>query len=453
MKPVELYPIADDVMKSCMRLGADEAVIVAQTNNSRMLKFVNNQIEINKVWSETNAGVIVVKDKKIAFTSIKDCSKPGIEATVKKLIDFANLLEPSTEYRGIAHGPFEYKNVDRTFDEKIGGIGDKSVDIIESAINSALEQGAKRTTGVLNYGLTETLLRTSHNVEVYDKGSSISLSIRALIGKEESGHRVCSARVMEDFDPVKTGEEAGRIACMARNPRKISSGKYTVLFDKLPFANLVNQVMLSSPATAVESGLSFLQGKLDQKVASGLFTMWDDGRVPGGFASSMCDEEGVPTQRTTVIDEGVLKTYLHNTSTAAKYNTKTTANAGIIAPNPTNGVVKEGDMGFDEMISSIKKGLYVTNMWYLRFQNYLTGDFSTIPRDGIFYILDGEIKHPTTGIRISDNMLNILGNISAIGKDAEQIRSWDVELPVFTPAAIVDGVNITKSAFQKPAET
>lgn len=453
MKPVELEQISDTIMNSCMRLGADEAVTVAQTNSSRMLKFVNNQIEINKAWAETTAAVIVVKDNKLAFTSIKDYSKPCIEMTTKKLLDFANLLEPSTEYRGMAHGPFEYKEVEKTFDKKVGEIGDKSVDIVESAINAALGQGAKRATGVLTYGLTETFLRTSHEVNLYDRGTAINLSIRAFIGKDESGHRVCCARVLDDFDPVKTGEEAGRIAKMARKPQKIRPGKYTILFDPLPFAELVNQVMAATPATAAESGLSFLQGKLDQKVASNIFTMWDDGRVPGGFASSMADEEGVPTQRTAVIEEGIMKTFLHNTSTALKYNTKTTANAGIIGPNPTNGVVKSGDVGLEEMISSIKKGLYVTNTWYTRFQNYLTGDFSTIPRDGIFLILDGEIKHPITGIRISENMLNILGNISGLGKEVTQIMGWNVEMPVFTPAAIVDNVRITKSTFQRPAQT
>jgi PmbA protein len=239
---------------------------------------------------------------------------------------------------------------------------------------------------------------------------------------------------------------------MARNPKALKPGAYTVLFDPLPFANLVNQVMSALPITAVESGLSFLQGKIGQKVASNQFTLWDDGTTPGGFSSSSTDEEGVPSQKNLVIEEGVLKTYLHNTSTAKKYSTTTTANAGIISPHPNNGVVRPGDMSVDEMIAGMKRGLYVTNTWYTRFQNYVTGEFSTIPRDGIFYIENGKIKHPVTGIRISDNILRMLMSISAVGKDVKQVRGWEVEMPVFTPAAVIDDVVITKSTSQKHAE-
>ena len=98
------------------------------------------------------------------------------------------------------------------------------------------------------------------------------------------------------------------------------------------------------------------------------------------------------------------------------------------------------------MFERIKKGLWITNLWYTRFSNYDSGNFSTIPRDGAFLIENGKVTKPVREIRISENLLNMLGNIKTIGSDAEHVQGWDVETPVFTPPIIVKDVNITKSA-------
>ena len=172
----------------------------------------------------------------------------------------------------------------------------------------------------------------------------------------------------------------------------------------------------------------------------GDFTLEDDATLPTGFNSVSFDDEGVPTKKTTIIDKGILKTYLHNTSTAKKYKVETTANAGLISPKPFNVVFdcRKGDI-FD-----VKEGIYITNVWYTRFQNYSSGDFSTIPRDGAFLIKNGEIVQSLKGMRISDNMLDILKNIQCCNKKLWQIKSWEAEIPTFTPEVLVNNVSITK---------
>jgi PmbA protein len=159
----------------------------------------------------------------------------------------------------------------------------------------------------------------------------------------------------------------------------------------------------------------------------------------------MFDDEGTPTQTTPIIENGVLRNYLHNTSTARKYKVKTTANAGLVAPSPINTVLKEGRISNDKLLKEVDNGLYVTNVWYTRFQNYLSGDFSTIPRDGIFLIKKGEIVKSLKGIRITDNLQKILENISNLSNQPEWIIWWGLEsqIPVLTPHVLVKNVNIT----------
>ena len=140
-----------------------------------------------------------------------------------------------------------------------------------------------------------------------------------------------------------------------------------------------------------------------------------------------------------------LKGYLHNTSTAKQFGTETTGNAGLVFPYSWSVHLAPGDLGKDELISQVKDGYYVTNVWYTRFQNYQTGDFSTIPRDAIFRIKDGQIVGSVKDIRISENMLELMRKVKAVGNDVKQVHWWEVNTPVFTPHVLVEGVNITKS--------
>jgi PmbA protein len=118
----------------------------------------------------------------------------------------------------------------------------------------------------------------------------------------------------------------------------------------------------------------------------------------------------------------------------------------LVVPQPRNVILEKGDISKEKLFEGFN-GLYITNVWYTRFQNYLTGDFSTIPRDGIFLIKDGEIVKSVKDIRVSDNLQRMLENISGISNKPEWIIWWglDFQLPVFTSYFIVKDVNITQS--------
>jgi len=103
-------------------------------------------------------------------------------------------------------------------------------------------------------------------------------------------------------------------------------------------------------------------------------------------------------------------------------------------------------MGKDELLKETRRVLYLTNTWYTRFQNYVKGDFSTIPRDGIFLIENGEIKQPLKDVRLSDNALNLLNNIAGISKERKHVHWWgEAHPPSLAPYLLIKNVHITKS--------
>src|SRR5438094_90390 len=121
--------------------------------------------------------------------------------------------------------------------------------------------------------------------------------------------------------------------------------------------------------------------------------------------------------------------------------------AGLVAPDSHAVFVKPGDRSRDEIFSEVKDGLWLTNTWYTRYQSYVNGDLSTIPRDGIFHIRNGEVVGALKDIRLTDNLLHLMKNIVALGDEPEQMMWWgEVSVPNFVPYALIKDVGITKSA-------
>jgi len=250
---------------------------------------------------------------------------------------------------------------------------------------------------------------------------------------------------MPHFKPKEAGEKAAELAVQSRNPVEGKAGKYDVIFDPLAAAPILEQVGNAASMYAIESGTSFFEGRLNKKVGSDIVTIFDDGKLAGGIGSTAYDEEGIPSQKTTHIRLGVLRNYLHNTSTSRKYEVQTTGNAGLICPRPWNVVMDKGTYDINELIRQTKNGLYVTNMWYFEFQNEKTGEFSAMPRDAVFKIENGEITGAVTGLRLCDTIPNILNNVDGITEKREQISSWDTEVPVKCGHILVRGMTMTKS--------
>lgn len=431
-----------NLIRFALKEGADDVVIARNKGFTKQVKFANNSIVLTQNWDIESYEVFIAYKKRLVSTKVFEISEDSMKSSIRNLIKNAKVLQESKDYFGIAEGPFKYRPVPQTFDKKI--LNADSADIVERAINSALVN-SKNTAGILYTDYNEKTLETSSNVSASEKSTSMQLSIRAFNADDESGHASSCSRLLSKISPEELGTRAGEISKMAKNPEKVEEGKYNVVFAPMAMANLLNMTSRLSSAFMVDSGFSFLKDKLNKKVGSQVVNLIDDGRKENGYYSAMFDDEGVPTKTTHLIENGVLKSYLHNTSTAKKYKTKTTANAGLIDPSPTNIILKEGKIAKEKLLSGVDNGIYVTNVWYSRFQNYMQGDFSTIPRDGIFLIKNGEIVKSLKGIRVTDNMQRILKNVAVLSNRPEWIIWWGLEwqFPVLTPHVLVKNVNIT----------
>src|SRR6266699_3828753 len=392
--------IASRVVKKAVSLGCQDAVADVVTNRSYQIRFARNEPVISSRWRESSASVFFVYQKRVLASDIKDLSRA--DEAVERLVKIAKGSQENSDYAGIAKGPFKY--VRTRPDPKVVAL-DEGGKYVEAAIGGALDEGAKECAGSFWKYEDEHCISTSNGAESHDHRASLYLSIRALVALESSGHGIAAATKLSQFDPAKAGHKAGRIAALSPYGKKIGKA-----------------------------------------VGSSQFTLYEDGSADS-IARKRFDAEGVPTRRNVLVNKGVLKTYLHNTTTAKKFKTKTTGNAGLVSPEPHALFVKPGDWTKDEIFSEVKDGLWLTNTWYTRYQSYVTGDFSTIPRDGIFHIRKGEVVEAWKDVRLTDNILRMMKNIVALSNKPEQMMWWgEVSIPNFVPYGLIKDVGITKSA-------
>ena len=433
--------LASRIVKRAMSLGCQDAVADLVTNRSYQIRFAQNEPVISNRWNETTASVFLVHERRVVATDIKDLTR--VDEAVERLVGVAKASQQNPDYAGIAKGPFKYDRARP--DPKVLGLEDGSK-FVEAAIDGALDEGAKECAGSFWKYEDEHVLATSNGVEAHDHRASLYLSIRALVALESSGHGIACASRYSQFDPAKAGHKAGRVAALAKVPKSGQAGKYTVVFDPLIFGTFTDQVAGRLGAWTVQAGFSPFAKKVGKRVASDAVTIVDDGSAES-IARKRFDAEGVPTRRNVLVQKGILKTYLHNTSTAKKFKARTTGNAGLISPDPHAVFVKPGDWKKDEIFSEVKDGLWLTNTWYTRYQSYVTGDLSTLPRDGMFRIKKGEVVETWKDVRLTDNLIRLMKNVVALSNQTEQMMWWgEVSVPNFVPYALIKDISVTRSA-------
>lgn len=438
----DLLDRTEEIVKKAKRLGADEVIAKTTLGKYRQVRFSNNQVDITVAWNDYTTDLTLAWKKRLVATQIHDFH--DVDASLKQLIGLAKVSQENPTFGGFAKGSFQYTKSQP--DKKLEDL-ENPTELVFEAINAAeKEAGSKIDSGGILFTKFEDIYQVSSEGPAgFDSRSAVELSIRAFSEREASGHGVECSSTLKDFKPSRAGAKAGEIAKLAKKPKIGDEGAYNVVFDPLIFGSVLGVWAGMASAFNVMIQMSVFVDKLGKKVAPEVVTLKDN---PAAYsmAQRVFDDEGVPTKENVFIDHGVLKTYLHNTSTAKLFKAKTTGNAGLVAPNPWNVEMEPGDMSKEELFKEANNGLYLTNTWYTRFQNYARGDFSTIPRDGIFLFEKGEIKQSLKDLRISDNVLTMLGNVTGISKERQHVHWWaEADPPSLSPYVLIKNVHMTKS--------
>ncbi len=430
-------------VRAAEALKVDDAVALSARTADSMVRFADNSATVANRVDEAELTVYLAKAGRRAIASTSNLSQAAVEGFVKDLHASMKGL-PQGEYAPLPDGAAKYSQSGR-FDRKVADAEEKLPELAKAAIDSSLDAGGKRSAGVISAGRVTVAILTSSGTSGSDSRTAITLNIRSFGEGEASGHGLSCSADLRGFDPAEAGRRAGEGAKRMRQAAEPEAGKYEVLLSPTVASNLIETVAGAASAFSVDAGTSYLAEKLGKEVAAPSFSLTDHGVTKGGLGGRAFDDEGSPTRTNKIIEAGVLRGYLHNLTTAKKWGSETTGNAGLIAPHPWNLEVGEGDSSYDEMVKEMKKGIVLTSNWYTRFKNYRTGEFSTVPRDGAYLVENGEITKSLKGMRAGDDQQRLLTAVRLLSKEREWIQWWEVDTPTLCPWVLVDGVSITRA--------
>lgn len=446
----ELRDIAARLVGVAEADGADDAIAEATDSRTHLVRFSNNEIDAVNSWTESRVQMFVAIGKRTLASDLRDMD--NLDSLVRELVANARRAPENKGYGGIASGRFRYRL--GKADRAIVNIKDPSKHV-HDAISAAQSEGAENVGGTLFIRHTRTGIASSGGALASDESADAELSVRAFSQPEASGQTVSCTPRLSKLDASRAGARAGELSSKAKDPVQGEQGKFDIIIEPLFLGSLIHSTTRMMSAMYVDIGRSMYAKKIGKQVASKEVTIIDDPTIPSTSQRAF-DHEGVPTRKNVIVKDGVLKSYLHGTSTAKKFKTKSTANAGMFIPTlfsiPTepmafHPVVKPGDWKTDELVADTKRGLYLNNTWYTRYQDDSTGEFSTIPRDAILRIEDGEIVGAVKNIRVSDNMLNLWKSVDAVSKSAQEVFWWDEASPPSTlPTLRIREMNVTRSS-------
>lgn len=268
-------------------------------------------------------------------------------------------------------------------------------------------------------------IRNTYNIDLEEKSNGFYIYFSVGVkSKEEiqSGYSIFFGNDYKKVDYKSIVHEAVDKAVSLLGAEPIKSDNYPVVIENKTFASLLKAYASIFSAEAVQKGLSLLKGKLNREIAHSGLTIIDHPHLEDKMASRSFDSEGVPTQEKKIVENGQLKTFLHNLKTANKAQVESTGNAirysykSSVGIAPSNLYIEAGKLSVEDIVKSIDYGLYIVSLEGMHAGiNPVSGDFSLAAKG--FLIKNGKKIKPVNQITVSGNFLKVLQAIEMIGSD------------------------------------
>jgi PmbA protein len=436
--------LLNDVVAAALAAGADAAEAVGAERQALSINVRNGELEEVEREESRDLGLRVFIGRRQASVSGSDVSAEARRTLVERAVAMARLA-PEDPYAGLADpallakGPFP--------DLDLYDAAEPGAEALEAQARTleAAARAAPRVTnsdgGSASWSAGQWRIVTSGGFSGLHRASSFSLGASAVASDGEgmeTGYDGRSVRWQADLpDAEAIGTEAGRRAAGRLGARKIASTTAPVIFENRIAASLLGPLVGAVSGPAIARGVSFLKDKLGQPVFAKGVSVGDDPHRKRGLGSSPFDDEGVANRPTRLIDDGVLTTWLLNSSSARQLGLATTGHAsrGLAGPPgvaPSNLTLEPGSRDLAGLMADAKQGLLITSMFGPSL-NGNTGDWS-VGCSG-FWFEDGQVAYPVNEITVAGNLIDIYGRL---------VPGADLELRGATnaPSILIDALAI-----------
>lgn len=419
-----------EVLQKAVSTGADFAEIFAEHTKSNAITMIDGKVETITDNYLSGVGVRVYKDLKSAYASTTDLSREGL----------LRCAENAAYAVANGTGRLDFRLTERLF----GNV--HPIKVVPATVPNAVKAEILRTGSNAAKAYHEsisqvqgTLLDIDHNILIAnteglyteDRQIRTRLMINAVASKDgenqsgvQSPGRRMGLEMFDEIDPAAVGREAARQAVTMLGAGYCPAGKMTVAIEN-GFGGVIFHEACghSLEATSVALGKSQFTGKLGQQIANPKVTAIDDGTIPNAWGSINIDDEGNPSRRNVLIENGILKGYLIDRLNGRRMGMGPTGSARrqsyLFEPTSrmTNTFIANGTDDNAEIIKSIENGLYCRQMGGGSV-NPVTGEFNFAVTEG-YLVRNGEICEPVRGASLIGKGSEILMNIDMVGQNLD----------------------------------
>jgi PmbA protein len=433
LKKETMLNLAENAVKSAMQKGASEAEAYVYEGQATNIGIELGQISKTNRIIDRGLGVRVATNKAVgfAYTNVID-DQNAVENAISGALGAAKASEPDLDWNGLPQIK-PYPSPKQTFDDNVVALSsDELVNVAVTMLDSA-SQVDKRVApieGGIGNAYISNAIANSNGISGFDRGTVIECSIAALAKEGNNVTPVCfefNASRNYNVNPEWVGKEAAKMALSALKTKSVETKSTTLILTQFALQDLFAYTLVNAVrADNVQRNQSPFKGKLGEKVASNNLTIYDDGLFPGGLRTWAFDGEGVPHQKTALIEKGILKNFLYDHYSAKKAEKESTGNASragyLSTPSidTTNFHIMPGNKTSDEMLSEVDDGLIIYYLQGAHSSNPVSGEFSVVATPA-WKIKNGEIVHCSRGVMLAGNIFEVLKNVSLVGSNERQM--------------------------------
>ncbi|GAA0627901.1 TldD/PmbA family protein [Brevundimonas kwangchunensis] len=436
--------ILPELVAAALKAGADAAEAVTSERASLSIGVRNGALEDVEREESRDLGLRVFIGRRQATVSASDLSDKTRARLVERAVAMAKLA-PEDPYAGLApqdrlaKGPFPdldlYDPTERSADELQAAAAEAE------AVALAVEGVSLSEGGHAAASSSRWRLVTSHGFDGAYHGSAFSLGVGVIAEKDgvkERGGEHRAVRHLSDLPSAASiGDYAGRRAIARVGARKIASTTAPVIFENRVATQILSPLLGAISGPSIARGTSFLKDRLGQQVLPKGANLIDDPFRPRGLGSTPFDDEGVEVERKAIVEDGVLTTWLLNSSAAAQLGLASTGHAsrGLAGPpgvSTHNLHLDPGDRDLNGLMGQADSGLLITSMFGPSL-NGNTGDWSA----GVsgFWFENGKVAYPVSEITVAGKLTDLWARMVP-GSDLEFRGGFNSPSLLFDAVAI-----------------
>lgn len=425
MIPIET---AKKVLAEALKTGSDLAEIYIEDRTSLQLAMEDSKIENAVRGADRGAGIRVFFGNLVTYAYTDDLSEESLLNAAKVAAAASSgSAKPQVIDLTLKQSPLKFP-VEKPFDQL--SIADKA-EIFHVADEAARGYSpyVKQVIGRYNELNRKMWLFNSEGVQVEDDRNFVEVIAFVLAQKDGVLQRAAQAfgaqsglEIFDNHDFTAKAKEAAETAVKMLDAKPAPAGEMTVVmcngWGGVLFHEACGHQM---EADFITKGTSAYAGRIGEQVASPIISAYDDGTIPGRRGSLRFDDDGTPSQRTCLIEKGVLKEYMWDLVEARRMDRASTGNGRrqsfrhLPMPRMTNTFIDRGEHDPEEIIEETKKGIYIEQMSGGQAE-ISKGDF-IFSATVAYLIEDGRLTAPIRGATVMGNGPEVLNEIDMVGTD------------------------------------